>query len=83
MIKYFYGFARALSIVLVDFEGTQIGDLETPLSQPMFHSNELAQELRQALSRAARDAGAAFEDLSAIGLGLAGMVDVDRFEVMS
>lgn len=68
---------RIFSIVLVDFEGEVVSEYETALGQAVFAPEALAEDLRRALREATADAGRPYETLSAVGLGLAGMVDVN------
>lgn len=65
---------RSLSLVLMDFEGREIGNLETDLTRPCQSPEDLAEDLARAVSDLARDAGIAASALSGIGLGIAGIV---------
>lgn len=66
---------RVISIVLMDFEGRLTGEHETPLSATELAPDALLAALDVALSAAVNMAGYQRNDLSAIGIGLAGFVD--------
>ena len=66
--------ARALSLVLLDFEGSKLGALETDLSQPVLAPTKLATEIRNAVSDLALKAGHSLAAVSGIGVGIAGVV---------
>lgn len=66
---------RMVSVVLVDFEGKHQGEYRAALSQSVFEPKSLAGELKHALKAAAKQAGRTYEDLSAVGLGLSGMIN--------
>lgn len=66
---------RMLSVVLVDFEGKHLGEYRLPLEQSVFEPEDLAPELRKALEGAVKKIGRDYNELSAVGLGLSGMID--------
>lgn len=70
--------AWALSIVLLDLGGEIKGELEVPLSAPQLSPEAFVEELAVAVFRAAENAGYSPDDLSAVGIGMSGFVDVDR-----
>lgn len=70
--------AWAISIVLVDLGGEIKGELEVPLSAQQLSPKDFVEELTAAVSRAAEQSGYSRDDLSAVGIGIAGFVDVER-----
>jgi transcriptional regulator of PTS gene len=69
------------TIAFADFEGNVIGDHKARLPATRLTGLELARFLKRALSDAARAQAMALEDLSAVGIGIAGMVDVPKGHV--
>ncbi|WP_186766312.1 ROK family transcriptional regulator [Phaeobacter marinintestinus] len=63
-----------LSLVLLDFEGSQIATLETELDQTRQSPDKLAGDIRDAVAQLAEVAGHAPSDVSGVGIGIAGMV---------
>ncbi|WP_299351122.1 ROK family transcriptional regulator [uncultured Shimia sp.] len=70
--------SKAVSLVLLDFSGHQLADLEVEIEKPVFDSEELAEVLKAACDQLARDAGFKLLDLSGLGVGIAGIVDAPR-----
>lgn len=66
---------RQLSLVLLDFEGTQLAELETELSAPVLSPIELANAIKSAVKNLAIKANSRFEDISGVGVGIAGIVE--------
>ncbi|WP_435310973.1 ROK family protein [Primorskyibacter sedentarius] len=66
---------RSLSIALMDFAGEIKGEHTEDLAASVMSAAELARTLRIALGRAVDAAGLAMQDISAVGLGMAGVVD--------
>ncbi|SDD24926.1 Sugar kinase of the NBD/HSP70 family, may contain an N-terminal HTH domain [Ruegeria marina] len=66
-----------LSLVLLDFEGEQLATEECDLSRPVSSPEELAAEIRQAVSRLAGHIGREPGDISGIGIGIAGIVEAN------
>lgn len=66
--------ARSMSLVLLDFEGTRLAALETPLQQAVFLPDDLAHAIRKAVSDLTRSAGHDASDVSGVGVGIAGIV---------
>lgn len=66
---------RMLSVVLVDFEGAHLGEYRLPLEQSVFDPEDLGAVLRKALENAVGKIGRKYKELSAVGLGLSGMID--------
>ena len=65
---------RTMSLVLLDFEGTQLASLETGLAQPVFSPDELANAIREAIDTLTHSAGYGADDVSGVGVGIAGVV---------
>ncbi|MCR8827786.1 ROK family transcriptional regulator [Pseudosulfitobacter koreensis] len=65
-----------ISLVLMDFEGTQLTDHEVPLPAGRHSPAALAGHIADAVAALAAKAGYATSDLSGVGVGLAGTVDV-------
>lgn len=65
---------RALSLVLMDFEGSKLGALETELMRSVFAPADLATAIRAAVVDLADNAGHHLTDISGIGVGIAGVV---------
>ena len=68
----------SLSLMLLDFEGRQLAELETPMPKGAKPAAELAELIRRATANLVETAGKALQDVSAIGVGLAGVVDADN-----
>lgn len=69
---------RSISLMLVDFEGTQLAELEVPLSKGPTESQKLADIIAQALTQLTALHGNFVHELSGIGVGLAGVVDAEN-----
>lgn len=67
---------RAVSVVLLDFAGAQLGDATLPLSGAPMTPEDLGALVSRAITAGAAAANIAPEAVSGIGLGLAGLVDV-------
>lgn len=65
---------RTLSLVLVDFEGTQLASLETDLKNSVCDATDLAMAIRDAIGNLARVAGCDVAGISGVGVGIAGVV---------
>lgn len=70
--------SRSLSVALMDLGGEIKGELEVPLERTELSVDELVVAIQGALARAVKNAGYAPQDLSAIGIGLAGFVDAEQ-----
>ncbi|GKY86369.1 ROK family transcriptional regulator [Sinisalibacter aestuarii] len=66
---------RTLSLVLIDFEGNPLGEQVWPLSAPRVSPEALAQDIRALLVAATAEIGRKIEDISGLGVGLAGTID--------
>lgn len=69
---------RVVSVVVLDFEGSEIVDHERALAAPRMSPEALADEIVTAVAQACEKAGFGSGDLSGIGIGLAGQVDATR-----
>ena len=69
---------RKLSLVLLDFEGQQIAELETTLPRACLEPDELTKAVASAVADLARQAGADPSEISGVGLGIAGVVDAPK-----
>ncbi len=69
---------RAISVALVDFAGVLFGEHEIPLNDTVSDAGALAVTLEAALQGATAKAGLTVGDLSAIGIGISGVVDAKR-----
>ncbi len=69
---------RTISLVLLDFEGTQLADHEAELDKGIFDSAELAQRLANMVDTLAGKVGRRLSDVAGLGLGIAGIVDAPR-----
>lgn len=67
--------ADSLSLVLIDYLGDQMAEDVHPLPAQAVTTEEMASELTAGLTRLATKAGITFDDISAVGIGLAGIVD--------
>jgi predicted NBD/HSP70 family sugar kinase len=67
-----------ISLVLLDFAGSQIATLETELTHAVFEPKELANIIAETVENLAQSAGFTTQDLSGVGVGIAGIVDAAR-----
>lgn len=65
---------RQLSLVLLDFEGEQLAELETQMPAATFSPVVLADVFAEAVETLARRADLTTDDVSGVGLGIAGIV---------
>ncbi|ASM71099.1 MULTISPECIES: ROK family transcriptional regulator [Roseobacteraceae] len=65
-----------ISLVLMNFEGTQLADHEAPLAAGRHSPDALAGHIGDAVAALVAKVGHATADLSGVGVGLAGTVDV-------
>ena len=68
---------RKLSLVLLDFEGTQLAELECDIGKPVHAPEALADTLAEAVAQLAALAGRTLADVSGVGLGIAGIVEAN------
>jgi predicted NBD/HSP70 family sugar kinase len=69
---------ETVSSMIVDFEGNELANHEYTLAKPSMTPEELTAEISAALSETAELAGLTLKDVSAIGIGLAGLVDAPK-----
>jgi len=69
---------NSASIAIVDFEGTVVAECTPDLGQSVFEPSELGDMLHATLSEVCETAGMTLSDLSAVGIGMAGVVDATR-----
>lgn len=69
---------QSVSIVINDFAGTQIGEYYAKLQITTFSPAHLVDLIAEHLEHAADNAGISIDKISAVGLGLAGIVDVQE-----
>jgi len=67
--------ARIVSAVLIDFEGTTLTEYVAPMPQSRYSPGALVELVQKTLVAATAQIGKSVEDLSGLGLGLAGTVD--------
>ena len=70
--------ADAVSVLLIDFAGTELGYFEHKLTESRFEAGALSDQIIAAVASACQHNDRAFTDVSAISIGLAGMVDGER-----
>ena len=66
---------RSISLMLVDFEGTQLAELEVPFAKNPVPVKELVDLVADALATLTALHNKTITDLSGVGVGLAGIVD--------
>jgi len=66
--------SRTMSLVMQDFEGTQLAALKTGLASTVFSPADLAAEIRNAVGELADSAGYNASDVSGVGVGISGIV---------
>ncbi len=69
---------RTTTVCILDFEGNTLGSHETPMPGPRLSPERMGDYLVATLAQACRANGLRAEDLSALGLGIAGIVDAPR-----
>lgn len=65
----------AITVLLIDFSGAELGDFEYPLTESRFDADALSDHIVLAVQAACAKNALAFEKVSAVSIGLAGMVD--------
>jgi predicted NBD/HSP70 family sugar kinase len=66
---------RSISLMLVDFEGTQLAELEVPFPNGPASGQQLTDLIAHALGELTALNNKSIQDLSGVGVGLAGVVD--------
>lgn len=69
---------RKLSFVLLDFEGTQLAALESDLPATALTASDMADAIARALHDLTGNANRSFDDLSGVGIGIAGIVQATK-----
>jgi len=69
---------KSITITLVDFEGTTLSEHEAPMPKPKVSSAELVRLVCDTLKTATGEIGRTVQDLSGVGLGVAGIIDAPR-----
>jgi predicted NBD/HSP70 family sugar kinase len=64
-----------ISVVIVDFEGNEIAEYERTYEEARVAPEVLAEQIRETVYQACLRAGCGLEDLSGLGIGMAGQVD--------
>lgn len=67
-----------LSVALMDFSGELVGEYSAPLSDTVLSPETLAQEINHTLEEAAFANGLDKDNISAVGVGMSGIVDATR-----
>ncbi len=70
--------AHSATLCFLDFEGNSRGSFEKPLPRPVLRGTEMVAFLRDTLEQGCAATGHRPEELSALGLGVAGIVDAGR-----
>lgn len=69
---------QTISVVIIDFEGETLIDHEVPLAISRMSADDLARAITSAVQDTCVQAGFTIDDLSGIGIGLAGLIDAPR-----
>lgn len=67
-----------ISVILVDFEGTEVSSFDYPLQEARMSPASFATTIRAALDQACRSIGATVQDVSGVSIGIAGLVDAEN-----
>jgi predicted NBD/HSP70 family sugar kinase len=70
--------ARGITVLLTDFEGYQVGEYDYPLPAIRSRAEDLAEHILAAVRGACVHNARNFDEISGIGIGLAGQVDGKR-----
>ena len=68
--------SATISTILIDFDGTTLSEHVAPLSVAKLSPEALTEQIADTLGAAAAETGRTIDDLSGLGLGLSGMIDV-------
>lgn len=68
--------SATITVVLIDFDGTTLSEHVAPMPEPRLAAADLVARLVDTLSAAVADTGRSIADLSGLGVGLSGVVDV-------
>jgi predicted NBD/HSP70 family sugar kinase len=69
---------RSISGMFMDFEGTDLGDFEVELGRSVYEPDALSDVIADALKTGADMCSLKLDDILAVGIGMAGIVDADR-----
>lgn len=69
---------KSATVILIDFEGETVGEHEEPLPAPVMSPDVMASLIRKSLEQACAVAGRQVDEISGLGLGLAGLIDANR-----
>ena len=69
---------KLASVVLMDFEGNRVADYVATPTRPVLTPDQAAEFLRKTLVEALASKGAKLSDLSAVGLGMPGLIDANE-----
>jgi len=67
----------SISVVFLDYEGRELGDFETDVDEESYTEDDFATLVSATLIQAANSCKVDVESVSALGLGLSGVVDVE------
>ena len=68
--------ASTISTILIDFDGTTLSEHKSPLPEAQMPPERLVQRIVETLGAAAAETGREIADLSGLGVGLSGVIDV-------
>jgi transcriptional regulator of PTS gene len=69
---------NSVSVALLDFEGELVGEYTASLDRRQFPAHDLLPIINSALRAAVQGQGMRLDDLSGVGIGIAGFVDASR-----
>lgn len=69
---------KTATVALIDFEGNPVGEFEQALPKPKLAQEEAVDFIVDVLANAANEHGLRSEDISGIGIGLAGIIDAPK-----
>lgn len=67
-----------ISILLVDFEGTEVAASNYPLDEVRMQPDEFARTIRRALEQTCASVDRSMNDVAGVSIGIAGLVDAER-----
>lgn len=70
-----------ISLVMTDFEGIPVADLEHPLTNASQNAGALAKDIVSGVSQLAQKAGCDVSNIAGLGIGLAGIMDAQAGHV--
>lgn len=66
---------KSMSVLILDFDGTEVAKLDLPLPRPQMSPEELVRVIHSGVSQTCETAGQSVDSLAGISIGLAGQVD--------